>query len=147
MGFYRHTSYTVLLGHQRRVQVEFTLFINWEKEFIKLVLSKLETMHYWWIIDSDIENSSFRVEKWSNVLHYYWCNGVIDDVPKIFKLVMPIFDYGQFLSMMEIFIASVPIFLFLLLTLFPFWLILLDCKHSISILHDHSKRFTFLYVF
>ena len=53
----------------------------------------------------------------------------------------------QFLSMMEIFIASVPIFLFLLLTLFPFWLILLNCKHSISILHDHSKRFTFLYVF
>lgn len=147
MGFHWHTPNAVLLGHQGRIEVEFALLINGEKELIELVLWKLKSMHYWRIIDSNIENASFRVEKWCNILHYYSCDRVIDDIPKILEFVMPVFYYGQFLSMMEIFIACVPILLFFLLSFLSFWLILLYDEPFFPILQCQSKSFKSLYVF
>lgn len=72
------------------------------------MLSYLKTIDNRVIIYPYIKYSTFRIQKSSNILHNYRCYAIVDDIPKVFELVMPILYDGELLSRLKVSVCSVP---------------------------------------
>ena len=108
MLYHRDSSNCEFIGHEGRQKVVFALPIDVDQKSIELVLFELKSAYFGRVVNAYVEHSSIRIEESSNVFHDNRSNVIFDDVSVVFELVMSVFDYGQDLAVVEVFVLCEP---------------------------------------
>lgn len=73
------------------------------------MLSQLKPINDRRVVNTNVEHSALGIQESVNVLHNNWDNVVVNDVPKVFELVMSIFNNGKLLSQLKIVVLHIMV--------------------------------------